>query len=75
VYQCPKIIASDPLAQSVYQQFILWRSSDRSVWPDGGAPLDQPAALINAFSMMDGLIMKQELKQIEAQREKARNGR
>jgi hypothetical protein len=45
------------------------------VWPDGGAPLDQPVALINAFSMMDGLIMKQELKQIEAQREKARNGR
>jgi len=58
VYRCPRALAKE--AQTLLPYFRDWRISNHMAWPSGGARLQQPVKLTQAFDMLDNLFVKYE---------------
>lgn len=66
--RCPVDYALDKDTQLIKRFFMLWRIGNKSTWPDGLPPIDQPSSLISAFSLMDNVTSEGEARDIRSMR-------
>ena len=72
IYRCPIMYAANRETQIIRRFFSLWRVGGKAHWPDGLPAIDQPTAIVTAFSIMECITQSGESRDMKSEMNKGK---
>jgi hypothetical protein len=69
--RCPVKVMEESNVTYLLSLFYHWKNTGYNQYPDGGAIIDQPLALREAFMLMQSVAIERENEEMELARKKA----